>query len=522
MNRIAQRPLPTAVLDQLTADHRLLAGVLRQGLPPSFLTMFPVPTPGPGQTVQWQSPIAGQPKAFDELPEAQAQRVLQVVNQRRRAIDQAIGQQQAASQLTEVQARRLRAIISDIPRDALVAIGDEPMVLYWASAMPQKQGLALLPLAALGSAAVPAAAAVAVGAASKRPLARGWWWLLGLLVLLLLLVLWWLYSPLSPRQAPSLNDPQQAPLTTEELTITIPPPTPLDPAELWRAPPVPAAPAPTPPPEPEPEPVVEVTPVPAPKTTPKPTTTPVPKPAPKPAPKQVTISNAKEFCPGQRPAELAPEMVILFDASGSMRLNIGVTMDQEREYVSMLRQQLAMGFITGARNQLTSRLEREPTRITVARQSVTDVIRRLPSDVNVGLVTARDCPIANLHGFFKPSERSALISQVQRLQPDGGTPLADGIRRAASLLDGKGRESTILVVTDGQESCGSDPCAAARAIAVAQPHLKINVVDIGRGGGGNCMAQATGGQVYTATSVSEFKLSIERAMQDVQGPANCP
>jgi hypothetical protein len=79
----------------------------------------------------------------------------------------------------------------------------------------------------------------------------------------------------------------------------------------------------------------------------------------------------------------------------------------------------------------------------------------------------------------------------------------------------------MLVVSDGEESCGQDPCAVAAQLARVKPYLKINVVDIMGTGAGNCLASATGGKVYTAKNVNDLSLMTNQAAEDVLGPAHC-
>ncbi len=79
----------------------------------------------------------------------------------------------------------------------------------------------------------------------------------------------------------------------------------------------------------------------------------------------------------------------------------------------------------------------------------------------------------------------------------------------------------MLVVSDGEESCGQDPCAVATELARTKPHLKINVVDILGTGAGNCLAEATGGEVFTASNVEELSRMTRKAAQDVLPPSHC-
>ena len=82
------------------------------------------------------------------------------------------------------------------------------------------------------------------------------------------------------------------------------------------------------------------------------------------------------------------------------------------------------------------------------------------------------------------------------------------------------REAVMLVISDGVESCGQDPCAVAAALARAKPHLKINVVDITGTGAGNCVARATHGQVFTAKNADEVVAMFQPLLRDEPVPVN--
>jgi hypothetical protein len=237
------------------------------------------------------------------------------------------------------------------------------------------------------------------------------------------------------------------------------------------------------------------------------------------------IQEAKNLCPGQRPPELAPEIAIVFDASGSMKYSLDAT-EQEIAQAGQVQalEEMMRQFGIGGRGgggAVVERLTREPRRITVARQATQSVVQRLPSDMNVGLVTIEECPSARTVGRFAPSQRGALLGRIQGIEPRAGTPLADGIAKGGQLVDGVDREALMVVVSDGTESCEQDPCAVAAALKRAKPRLKINVVDITGTGAGNCVAQATGGRVFTAKNADELVGMTERAAREAMGPGNC-
>lgn len=241
--------------------------------------------------------------------------------------------------------------------------------------------------------------------------------------------------------------------------------------------------------------------------------------------KEKLIREAKNMCPGQRPKELAPELALVFDASGSMRYSLNVSpQDIQRAPADLVQEVLRQfgGMGGGSGGYDAQRLTREPTRMTAAKQAALSLVRRAPSDANIGLVRieGQQCS-ARSAGFYAPARRGQLMAELQGLQPDGGTPLADGVAKGGQMVDGVRREALMVVISDGAESCGQDPCAVARQLKQAKPYLKINVVDITGTGAANCLAQITGGQVFTARNADEVATMTREASREAMAPANC-
>jgi Mg-chelatase subunit ChlD len=205
-------------------------------------------------------------------------------------------------------------------------------------------------------------------------------------------------------------------------------------------------------------------------------------------------------------------VAVVLDASGSMRLPASA----DRDLVMRGLAQQILGPLGGLIPQASG-----PSRLQAAQQAVNRTVRSLPSDVDVGLVVLADCPRASEYGFFSGTQRDRLYGSVNSLRPMQKTPLADGILRAGNLVDGVKAPAVMVVVSDGEDTCGGDPCAAARALKARKPLLKINVVDIVGDGRSNCIANATGGRVLNPQSGSAFDETIHRATQEAQKPAHC-
>ena len=529
MNRIVQRHFSSSSVQDLEALHDSFLHVLGASVPPSVAALYATPRVFTDGLVQWHTSFAGQPIPYTDLPESAAIHLRSTLFERLRAIEQFAEVYAVQPSHDPSLLKTLRDASADPPIEAIYSVGGQPVILFWDRAI-----LAESPRKILAAPIIPL---VAVRHAST-PL---WKWLLGgLLLLLFLFLLWWFWCPRSPFNKVEL--PIQA-AVIEPVVVATPDPEP-KPAE-----PVPAPEPPAPleslvPPEPvhvpkpadlpiiEPEPVVK----PAPELIPAPLTEPIPAPEPPKPPKPVppppkpkpvvkppaTISSAKNLCPEDRPAALAPEMIVVFDASGSMMVNIEASLEDEQWLFGKLnRGPFAMKNLSGQDRQRFEYLTRQPTRMATAQQATIDVLKRLPSDTGSGLVVVDNCPTANNIGRFGPSERGAMINQLRGLSPRQGTPLADGILEAGKLVDGVTKESTILLVSDGGESCGGDPCMVARNLARQKPHLKINVVDIGGTGAATCVAAATGGKVYSVSSIAELNAGMNQAAKDVLGPSTC-
>lgn len=526
MNRIVQRHFSYTSVQDLEALHDSFLRVLGSSVPPSVAALYATPRVSTDGAMQWHTSFAGQPIPYAELPESAAIQLRFALFERLRAIGQFAEAYAVQPTHDPDLLKILRDASADPPIEAIYAVGGQPVILFWDRAIVAESPRKIL--------AAPITPLVAASASTSPR----WKWLLGgLLFLLLLFLLWWFWCPRSPFNRIEL--PIQTPVI-EPVAVMTPEPAP----EPEPAKPVPAAEPPAPPepvhiPKPadlpivEPEPVVKPAPEPAPEPEPAPIPIPEPPkppkpvpPPPPPKPKPVakppaTISTAKNLCPEDRPAALAPEMVVVFDASGSMMVNINATREDEQWLFSKLNRPLAMQYLSSQDRQRFEYLTRQPTRMATAQQATIDVLKRLPSDIGSGLVVVDACPTAQNIGRFGPSERGQMINQLRGLSPRQGTPLADGILEAGKLVDGVTKESTILLVSDGGESCGGDPCAVARNLARQKPHLKINVVDIGGTGAAACVAQATGGKVYSVSNIAELNAGINSAAKDVLGPSSC-
>ena len=54
------------------------------------------------------------------------------------------------------------------------------------------------------------------------------------------------------------------------------------------------------------------------------------------------------------------------------------------------------------------------------------------------------------------------MAAIDALRPSGRTPLTDAVAQAAEVLDFRHKPGLIVVLTDGEETCGGSPATPLR------------------------------------------------------------
>lgn len=151
------------------------------------------------------------------------------------------------------------------------------------------------------------------------------------------------------------------------------------------------------------------------------------------------------------------------------------------------------------------------TRIATARQVLRDVLKRVPDDFNVGLRLyghrygsrqKETCTDSELVIPVRPLNRDAILKVVDTTRPKGETPLVYSVLQAVADLKGAGGGSVVLI-TDGEESCGGDFAKATNDLRQSGVALRLNIVGFTLKGQQarqqlGSLAASTGGSYYAA------------------------
>lgn len=163
-------------------------------------------------------------------------------------------------------------------------------------------------------------------------------------------------------------------------------------------------------------------------------------------------------------------------------------------------------------------------RISEARDAMRRAIPAIATVRRLGLVIygpSGDRTCANTDLRFAPQWEAGprILADVDALRPAGGTSLTESVRRAAETLDYTRQSGTVVLVTDGKETCGGAPCLLAAEIAAIAPGLTVHVIgfkvrsdhfdwakpdDPAGTTVARCLADRTGGHYVSAETVDQL------------------
>ncbi|MEP2715931.1 VWA domain-containing protein [Pseudophaeobacter sp.] len=160
-------------------------------------------------------------------------------------------------------------------------------------------------------------------------------------------------------------------------------------------------------------------------------------------------------------------------------------------------------------------------KIVIARDVVRDVLQRSDAERSIGLMAyghnrRGDC--SDIEMLVPPGagQAATVSGAVDAITPRGKTPLSEAVRQAATALRHSEQRATVVLVTDGVETCRADPCDLARELEQTGVDFTTHVVGFGlgreQGAGVSCLATETGGQYFEASNRAELATALFQTM----------
>ena len=146
-------------------------------------------------------------------------------------------------------------------------------------------------------------------------------------------------------------------------------------------------------------------------------------------------------------------------------------------------------------------------KLEIARETLRNVLKSIPSDLELGFMAyghreKGNC--ADIELIVPPAAGTAgaITIAADNLKFLGKTPLTAAVRQAAEALKYTEDKATVILITDGLETCNADPCALGKELEQSGVDFTANVVGFGltaeEGKQVACLAENTGGKYIQA------------------------
>lgn len=170
------------------------------------------------------------------------------------------------------------------------------------------------------------------------------------------------------------------------------------------------------------------------------------------------------------------------------------------------------------------------SRIDAAKAAVGRLVEEMADSTDVGLVTygtqtgsapgeqsagCRD--VSTLVGLGR-LDRDRIRSALAGVKAQGYTPIGLSLQHAVALLPQGDRPEAVVLVSDGEDTCGVPPCEVAGQLKAQRPGLTISTVGFRTGDAASdqlgCIAAVTGGVFVTADNAAQLAARLG-AVRDV-------
>ncbi|TXH94037.1 MAG: VWA domain-containing protein [Pseudorhodobacter sp.] len=170
-------------------------------------------------------------------------------------------------------------------------------------------------------------------------------------------------------------------------------------------------------------------------------------------------------------------------------------------------------------------------KLEIAREALAKVVGEMPGDTAMGLMAyghreKGSCEDIELIVPPAPGTGPAIVEAANAMKFLGKTPLSESVRRAAEALKYTEDKATVILITDGIETCNADPCALGNELEAAGVDFTAHVVGFGltaeEGAQVACLAENTGGKYIEAKDAGSLQEALKTAVVAEPEPAPEP
>ncbi len=161
-------------------------------------------------------------------------------------------------------------------------------------------------------------------------------------------------------------------------------------------------------------------------------------------------------------------------------------------------------------------------KIQIAREVIADLLHNWDTNIQVGLTAyghrrKGDCDDIEVLIQVGEAGPEDIISTINSINPKGMTPLSEAVRRTAKELGYTDERASVVLISDGVETCKADPCEVGAELAMGGYDFTAHVIsfDVKEEDqiGLRCLAENTGGLFLSANDANELKQALSQTVE---------
>ena len=162
------------------------------------------------------------------------------------------------------------------------------------------------------------------------------------------------------------------------------------------------------------------------------------------------------------------------------------------------------------------------TKIEIAKKTLADLVTNWDEDKQLGLLAyghrkKGDCNDIETLVPVGKVDKAGMISTVNKINPKGKTPISASIRMAAEELKFTEDNATVILISDGKETCNADPCATASELEKLGVNFTAHVIGFGVDKQTSeqlkCIAANTGGKYFPADNAEQLNDALKKVVE---------
>jgi len=200
-------------------------------------------------------------------------------------------------------------------------------------------------------------------------------------------------------------------------------------------------------------------------------------------------------------------------------LFIGVALGENRAII-----------IFDASGSMWGQIDGKP-KIAIAKDALKSVVKGWSEKSELGLMAyghrrKGDCNDIEILIPVSKVDKNKIINAVMNISPKGKTPISRSLKKAAHELKFSEDKATVILISDGKETCDPNPCQVAKELKSEGIDFIAHVIGFNVDSKTDkelaCIAKATGGEYFSAKNAQQLNRAIKEVAKKTQKPTPPP